>query len=122
MLHRWERGRTFLDLLYQPAPQFRLPGGETIVCRCEEVTARQVIELTSGGCPGPNQLKAFSRCGMGPCQGRSCGLTVTELMAKTRGVPCAEIGYFNLPTGQAAHALRVGQPAIGRGSAPSSSA
>ena len=33
------------------------------------------------GCKGPNQAKAFGRCGMGPCQGRYCGLTVTELLA-----------------------------------------
>lgn len=96
MLRRFERGRTFLDLLYQPAPQFRLPRDETIVCRCEEVTARQVIETTALGCPGPNQMKAFLRCGMGPCQGRFCSLTVTELMAQTRGLSCADIGYFHL--------------------------
>ncbi len=96
MLHRYQRGRTFLDLLYQPAPHFRLPRGETIVCRCEDVTARQVIETTLLGCPGPNQIKAFLRCGMGPCQGRFCGLTITELMAETRGSSCAEVGYFHL--------------------------
>ena len=94
MLHRFERGRAFLDLLYQPAPQFRLPRDDTIVCRCEEVTAREVIEATALGCPGPNQIKAFLGCGMGPCQGRFCSLTVTELMAKTRGLSCADIGYF----------------------------
>jgi hypothetical protein len=33
---------------------------------------------------------------MGPCQGRLCGLTVTELMAKARGVGPEEIGYFRL--------------------------
>jgi octopine oxidase subunit A len=96
VLRRYERGRAFLDLLYQPAPYFRRPRGETIVCRCEEVTASQVLETAALGCTGPNQMKAFLRCGMGPCQGRFCGLTVTELMAQARGVPCAEIGYYHL--------------------------
>ena len=41
-------------------------------------------------------MKAFLRCGMGPCQGRFCALTVTELMAEARGLPCAEIGYYRL--------------------------
>jgi thioredoxin reductase len=95
-LSRYERGRTFLDRLYQPAPNFRRPRGETLVCRCEEVTAQQVLETTALGCPGPNQMKAFLRCGMGPCQGRFCGLTVTELMAEARGLSCAEIGYYRL--------------------------
>ncbi len=58
--------------------------------------ARQVLETAALGCPGPNQIKAFLRCGMGPCQGRFCGLTVTELMAQARGVSCAEIGYYRL--------------------------
>jgi hypothetical protein len=33
---------------------------------------------------------------MGPCQGRLCGLTVTELIAGARGVPEAEVGYYRL--------------------------
>ena len=28
-----------------------------------------------------NQLKHFTRCGMGPCQGRICGEAVAELLA-----------------------------------------
>jgi len=33
---------------------------------------------------------------MGPCQGRQCGLTVTELLAHQRGVPEAEVGYYRV--------------------------
>ncbi|MGE9126227.1 NAD(P)/FAD-dependent oxidoreductase, partial [Escherichia coli] len=78
---RLVRGRAFLDKLYTPAKQFRVPEGETIVCRCEEVTARQLRDVVALGCAGPNQAKAFLRCGMGPCQGRMCGVTVTETIA-----------------------------------------
>lgn len=95
-LRRYQRGRAFLALLYRPAVNFRCPRGDTIVCRCEEVTAQQVLDTVALGCPGPNQMKAFLRCGMGPCQGRFCGLTVTELMAQARGLPCAQIGYYRL--------------------------
>ena len=45
---------------------------------------------------GPNQMKAFLRCGMGPCQGRLCGLTVTELIADARGVSPEDVGYYRL--------------------------
>jgi NADPH-dependent 2,4-dienoyl-CoA reductase/sulfur reductase-like enzyme len=90
------RGREFLDALYRPATQFRQPQGDTLVCRCEEVTARQVVETVQLGCTGPNQMKSFLRCGMGPCQGRLCGLTVTELIATARGVSPAEVGYYRL--------------------------
>lgn len=93
----YRRGRAFLDTLYRPAHQFLAPPApDTMVCRCEEVragTLRQVIAL---GVPGPNQLKTFLRCGMGPCQGRMCASTVTEIMADERGVSPAEIGTYRL--------------------------
>lgn len=95
-LQREEMGRPFLDWLNRPADSFRQPDGETIVCRCEEVTAGQVRAVADLGCEGPNQMKAFMRCGMGPCQGRLCGLTVTELIAAQRGTTPAEVGYYRL--------------------------
>ena len=95
-LQREEMGRGFLDWLYRPAASFRRPTGDTIACRCEEVTAEQVRATTRMGCEGPNQMKAFLRCGMGPCQGRLCGLTVTELIASEREVSPAEVGYYRL--------------------------
>ena len=95
-LAREEMGRAFLDTLYQPAPSFRQPVGDTVVCRCEEVTAKQVRDSADLGCEGPNQMKAFLRCGMGPCQGRLCGLTVTELIAEQRRSTPAEVGYYRL--------------------------
>ena len=95
-LARALRGREFLDAYYRPAAPFRQPVGDAIVCRCEEVTAQQIADTVALGCPGPNQMKIFLRCGMGPCQGRLCGLTVTELIAKGRGLPPQEVGYYRL--------------------------
>jgi NADPH-dependent 2,4-dienoyl-CoA reductase/sulfur reductase-like enzyme len=95
-LAREEIGRAFLDTLYQPAPSFRRPVGDTIACRCEEVTAKQVRDTADLGCEGPNQMKAFLRCGMGPCQGRLCGLTITELIAEQRQSTPAAVGYYRL--------------------------
>jgi len=95
-LQREESGRAFLDVAYRPADAFRRPTGETIACRCEEVTAKQVRDNADLGCEGPNQMKAFLRCGMGPCQGRLCGLTITELIADQRHTTPAEVGYYRL--------------------------
>ncbi len=95
-LQREEMGRAFLDWLNRPAERFRQPEGDTIVCRCEEVTAKQVRDMAAMGCEGPNQMKAFLRCGMGPCQGRLCGLTVTELIATQRDTTPDEVGYYRL--------------------------
>ena len=38
----------------------------------------------------------MTRCGMGPCQGRQCGHTVSELLAQWRGISVAEVGYYRL--------------------------
>lgn len=45
---------------------------------------------------GPNQVKSFGRCGMGPCQGRQCGLAVIEIIAAARGVSPEAVGYFRI--------------------------
>ncbi len=95
-LQHEERGRAFLDGLNRPAESFRQPEGDIVVCRCEEVTAQQVRDMVKIGCEGPNQMKAFLRCGMGPCQGRLCGLTVTELIAAEHKTTPPEVGYYRL--------------------------
>ncbi len=81
--------RPLLDTLYAPRP--RVLDDATIVCRCEEVTAAQIRDAAATGCLGLNQLKSFTRCGMGPCQGRMCGSTAAEVLGAARGVPMAAI-------------------------------
>jgi NADPH-dependent 2,4-dienoyl-CoA reductase/sulfur reductase-like enzyme len=89
--------RPFLDALYRPKNENRIPqAGSVLVCRCEEVTAGQIRRYVELGCLGPNQTKAFGRCGMGPCQGRFCGLTVTEVIAQARGVDPCDVGYYRI--------------------------
>ena len=96
-LTREKRGRAFLDALFRPAPQFRIPGDDaTLVCRCEEIDAARVCETVALGGIDPNQLKGLTRCGMGPCQGRSCSLTLSEMIASLRGVPVSEVGPLRL--------------------------
>lgn len=95
-LARAMRGRPFLDALFRPDDAVVRPADEVIVCRCEEVTAGTIRTLVRQGAQGPNQIKAFCRAGMGPCQGRMCGPTVAELVAGERGVSPAEVGHMRL--------------------------
>ena len=90
------RIRPFLDTLYRPRDENRVPRDDVLVCRCEEVTAGDVRRFVELGCQGPNQAKSFGRCGMGPCQGRLCGLTVTEVIADARKVSPATVGYYRI--------------------------
>lgn len=86
--------RPFLDALYPP-PAIAI-ADDTIVCRCEEVTAGEIRKAVDLGCTGPNQTKSFTRAGMGPCQGRLCGLTVAEIIAAKLNRPMEEIGYYRI--------------------------
>ncbi|MGR3759218.1 FAD/NAD(P)-dependent oxidoreductase [Roseobacteraceae bacterium NS-SX3] len=88
--------RPFLDAAYPPCSEALSPADETMVCRCEEVTAGEIRRYAKLGCLGPNQAKAFGRAGMGPCQGRYCGLTVTALLAAANGRTPDETGYYRI--------------------------
>jgi len=90
------RGRGFLDRLYRPANSFRNPPDEVVVCRCESVTAGAIRAACARGASGPNQVKTFTRAGMGPCQGRLCGLTVAEIISKATGQPMEDVGHARL--------------------------
>ena len=87
--------RPFLDALYTPSQEVLAPPDETtIICRCEEVTAGSLRWAAAIGATGPNQAKAYLRCGMGPCQGRLCGSTVAAVIAETRNVAVQHVGHF----------------------------
>jgi bacterioferritin-associated ferredoxin len=61
-------------------------GGKTVVCRCEDVTRSEIEAAARDGAHEVNQLKQFTRCGMGPCQGRMCGDVAAEILAQSLGV------------------------------------
>ena len=89
--------RRFLDSHYLPLEYFQNPPDlDTIVCRCEEVSVEEIREVAKLGCMGPNQGKAFTRCGMGPCMGRQCGNTVSQLFAKYHNRSVDDIGHYRI--------------------------
>jgi len=96
VLRRQRWVRTFIDEAFPSTAQFQSPENDIVVCRCEEVTAGEIRTVTERGCMGPNQGKAFTRCGMGPCMGRKCALTVSQVMADARGVSVGEIGHYRI--------------------------
>ena len=86
-LRRARSIRPFLDVAYAPLPEFLAPEGDTIVCRCEEVTAADIRSAQAEGTTGPRQVKTALRAGMGPCQGRMCDLTVRGILASCGVTP-----------------------------------
>lgn len=95
--NRSERSiRAFLDILYTPPESLFLPADDTIICRCEEVRAGDIRRFAALGCAGPNRTKVYGRCGMGPCQGRNCGPTVTEILAVENNETQDTVGSFRI--------------------------
>lgn len=91
------RVRPFLEALFRPpASMLGQFSDDTLICRCEEVTAGRVREAVAVGCQGPNQVKAFTRAGMGPCQGRQCASSVTHIVAEACGVAVEAVGHFRV--------------------------
>ncbi|SAL54907.1 BFD/(2Fe-2S)-binding domain-containing protein [Caballeronia turbans] len=66
---------------------------ETIVCRCEAVTAGELRRVVNDmGAKEANRAKAFSRVGMGRCQGRFCAHAGAEVIAAQARVPLEAVG------------------------------
>ncbi|MBR0680869.1 NAD(P)/FAD-dependent oxidoreductase [Roseomonas eburnea] len=66
---------------------------EALVCRCEAITAGELRRAGGEyGAPEVNRAKAFSRTGMGRCQGRMCGPAAAEILAAARGMPIEAAG------------------------------
>lgn len=93
---RYNRGRDFIDTLYAPDPALLAPADpSTIICRCEEIRTGQIREIIRQlDVQGPNQLKAYLRTGMGPCQGRMCGSTLYEILAQERRTDPSVLGHL----------------------------
>lgn len=72
----------FLDAAFPPGLSGELPGEDVILCRCEELTTGQLRAAIRGGIGNLDQLRGVTRCGMGPCQGRSCTASITRLLAE----------------------------------------
>jgi NADPH-dependent 2,4-dienoyl-CoA reductase/sulfur reductase-like enzyme len=91
-LRRFQRGlaRAFA----WPASTVQDLDDQVVVCRCEGITTGELRAAIRAefGPTEVNRLKAITRCGMGRCQGRFCGLPAAEFIAHTRGVPLETAG------------------------------
>jgi len=91
-LRRFQRG--LAHAFAWPADVIHNLDDRTMVCRCEGVTAGDLrTSISADFGPGEvNRLKAITRCGMGRCQGRFCGLAAAELTAHQLNAPLEAVG------------------------------
>ena len=92
-LRRIMRFRNALErALPAPFHLVRALPDETIICRCEAITAGDIREGRALSPAEMNRAKAFTRVGMGRCQGRVCGPAAAQILAAERGCNVAEVG------------------------------
>lgn len=63
----------------------------TIICRCSDVTLKEVRDLIRQGYTSYDEIKRITRIGMGPCQGKTCGLLVLREISNITGKPMSEL-------------------------------
>lgn len=67
---------------------------KTIICRCSDVTLKEVRDLIRAGYTEPAEIKRILRTGMGPCQGRTCGPLILREVARMTGRSIEEVTPF----------------------------
>jgi bacterioferritin-associated ferredoxin len=90
---RWRRdlqgeerfARGLSAMMRVPSDLYAAITPETIVCRCEDVTRREIEAAIACGAREEGEIKAWTRCGMGPCQGRMCRDSVSALLSASSG-------------------------------------
>ena len=85
-----------------------------VICRCEDITREEIQRLIARGYRTVEEIKRVSRCGMGPCQGRTCLPLIMQELARSQGRPLAEIA----PARQRPPAAPVSLGALARGDRP----
>lgn len=76
-----ERFQHLLLNLFRIGPgAYELAEVDTLICRCEGTTKKDIMEAIRSGARSTLELKSMTRCGMGECQGRFCEQSVLHLL------------------------------------------
>lgn len=66
---------------------------KVIVCRCENVTLKQILDAIDEGFDNIELLKRRLRIGMGPCQGSGCLILVAGILRGKTGKSFEELKF-----------------------------
>ena len=67
---------------------------KVIVCRCEDVSEKDVAHAIALGYSHIEEVKRYTGFGTGPCQGKECLAMVACLVAELSGTAAAEVAPF----------------------------
>lgn len=64
---------------------------DVVICRCEDVTYGEVVRAVESGLTTTEEIKRVLRCGMGPCQGRTCMRLIARIIAEKTGAGASAV-------------------------------
>jgi NAD(P)H-nitrite reductase large subunit len=64
---------------------------EVIVCRCEEVLRKEILNAIRHGARDLDAVKRMTRAGMGMCQGKTCSVLIRNILNEAIHVPKSEL-------------------------------
>ena len=92
-LSKINRFRKVLDDISLPRPGlYELASDDTVICRCEDVTLKQLKAALADDTIQIKDFKRMTRMGMGPCEGRMCGPAVIEMLRHRLNASAEDVG------------------------------
>jgi sarcosine oxidase subunit beta len=68
--------------------------GKIVVCRCEDVTLKDVHHSIELGYDDIEEVKRYTGFGTGPCQGKECLAVIARIIAERTGADPATVPPF----------------------------
>jgi len=69
----------------------KIEDNDVIICRCEEVSKKEILEAINDGARDIRGVKIRTRSGMGLCQGRTCEVLTRKIIAEQLGINPKEL-------------------------------
>ncbi len=92
-LSKINRFRKILDDISLPRKGlYELATDDTVICRCEEVTLKQLKAALVDNTIQIKDFKRMTRMGMGSCEGRMCGPSTIEMMRHRLNASAEDVG------------------------------
>ena len=68
--------------------------GKIVLCRCEDVTLKDVVHSIELGYADIEEVKRYTGFGTGPCQGKECLAVIATVIAERTGRDPASVPPF----------------------------
>jgi D-hydroxyproline dehydrogenase subunit alpha len=92
----------------------------TVFCRCEQTTWGGIGSAVEQGAASAREVRSLTRCGMGYCQGRTCGPALQLAISALTGRPLDQVGDLQkrpvavpVPLGEVARPVSTGSSEAG---------